>query len=124
MPLSTLQMTPHDVTRKTRGQDGFATSFPAGILPPLQHAGLSRRSPICRLFGSVKPTMCLVGWRSHRYCAFECAAFSMSPARPGTQTHRSFKDLLRLTPCRGWEYAMATIVIKATVNRAKRLLGF
>ena len=28
MPLSTLQTTPRDVARKTRGQDGFATSFP------------------------------------------------------------------------------------------------
>jgi hypothetical protein len=28
MPLSTLQETPHDVPCKTRGQDGFATSFP------------------------------------------------------------------------------------------------
>jgi hypothetical protein len=44
MPLFTLRVTPHEVTRKTRGQDGFATSFPAGILPPLQHAGLTRRS--------------------------------------------------------------------------------
>jgi hypothetical protein len=48
----------------------------------------------------------------------------MSAARPGMQTHISFKDLLRLTACRGWEYAMAAIVIKATVNKAKRLLGF
>ena len=45
MPLSTLQETPHDVPCKTRGQDGFATSFPVGLLHPLQHAGLSRRSP-------------------------------------------------------------------------------
>src|SRR5579859_5356733 len=37
-PLSTLRLAPRDATRKTRGQDGFATSFPAGILPPLQHA--------------------------------------------------------------------------------------
>jgi hypothetical protein len=28
MPLSTLQETPHDVPRKTRGPDRFATSFP------------------------------------------------------------------------------------------------
>jgi len=34
MPLSTLQMTPRDVTRKTRGQDGFAISFPAGTCTP------------------------------------------------------------------------------------------
>jgi hypothetical protein len=34
MPLSTLRMTPRDVTRKTRGQDGFATSFPAGPFTP------------------------------------------------------------------------------------------
>jgi hypothetical protein len=44
MPRSTLRHTPRDVSRKTRGQDGFAISFPAGILPPLQHAGLTRRS--------------------------------------------------------------------------------
>jgi hypothetical protein len=47
MPLSTPQDTPHDVPCKTRGQDGFATSFPVGLLHPLQHAGLSRRSPVC-----------------------------------------------------------------------------
>ena len=45
MPLSTLRMTPHDGTRKTRGQDGFATSFPAGDSHPIQHAGLARRTP-------------------------------------------------------------------------------
>jgi hypothetical protein len=50
MPLSTLQETSHDVPCKTRGQDGFATSFPVGFLHPLQHAGLSRRSPVCPLF--------------------------------------------------------------------------
>src|SRR5580704_15026248 len=47
MPLSTLQETPHDVPCKTRGQDGFDTSFPVGLLHPLQHASLSRRSPVC-----------------------------------------------------------------------------
>src|SRR5258708_6408038 len=47
MPLSTLQETSRDVSSKTRGQDGFATSFPVGLLHPLQHAGLSRRSPAC-----------------------------------------------------------------------------
>jgi hypothetical protein len=52
MPLSTLRVTPRDVPRKTRGQDGFATSFPAGDLHPLQHAGLSRRSPVSRSHGS------------------------------------------------------------------------
>ena len=50
IPLSTLQGTPRDVPSKTRGQDGFATSFPAGDLHPLQHAGLSPRSPVRRLF--------------------------------------------------------------------------
>src|SRR6266571_8266443 len=45
MPLSTLQETPRDVPCKTQGQDGFATSFPVGLLHPLQHVGLSRRSP-------------------------------------------------------------------------------
>src|SRR5258708_526402 len=47
VPLSTLQETPHDVPCKTRGQDGFATSFPVGLLHPLQHAGLTRRTPVC-----------------------------------------------------------------------------
>src|SRR5215472_5774055 len=57
MPLSTLQETPRDVPSKTRGQDGFATSFPVGLLHPLQHAGLSRRSPVCPSFtnNSVPP---------------------------------------------------------------------
>src|SRR6185503_6820708 len=34
MPRSTLRHTPHDVSRKTRGKDGFAISFPAGTLIP------------------------------------------------------------------------------------------
>src|SRR6266436_4836230 len=46
MPLSTLQAAPRGVACKTRGQDGFATSFPVGLLHPLQHAGLSRRTPV------------------------------------------------------------------------------
>jgi hypothetical protein len=33
---------------KTRGQDGFATSFPVGLFHPLQHAGLARHSPVSR----------------------------------------------------------------------------
>ena len=41
VPLSTLQETPRDVPCKTRGQNGFATSFPVGRLHPLQHAGLA-----------------------------------------------------------------------------------
>src|SRR4029077_9555132 len=47
VPLSTLQETPRGVPCKTRGQDGFATSFPVGLLHPLQHAGLTRRTPDC-----------------------------------------------------------------------------
>jgi hypothetical protein len=47
MPLSTLQETSHDVSCKTRGQDGFATSLPVGLLHPLQYAGLFRRTPVC-----------------------------------------------------------------------------
>src|SRR6185295_12494081 len=47
VPLSTLQETPRGVPSKTRGQDGFATSFPVGLLHPLQHAGLTRRTPSC-----------------------------------------------------------------------------
>src|SRR5271157_724522 len=44
MPRSTLRNTPRDVPRKTRGQDGVAFSFPVGLLHPLQHAGLTRRT--------------------------------------------------------------------------------
>src|SRR6202022_1347796 len=47
IPLSTLQTAPRGIACKTRGQDGFATSLPVGRLHPLQHAGLSRRSPAC-----------------------------------------------------------------------------
>src|ERR1700693_5337254 len=45
IPLSMLRRRPHGLLRKTQGQDGVAFSFPVGILPPLQHAGLSRRTP-------------------------------------------------------------------------------
>jgi hypothetical protein len=44
MPLSTLQASPRDAACKTQGQDGVARSFPAGLLHPLRHAGLSRRT--------------------------------------------------------------------------------
>src|ERR1700686_1641785 len=44
MPLFTLHVPPRDGPRKTRGQDGFAISFPAGLFHPLLHAGLSRRT--------------------------------------------------------------------------------
>jgi hypothetical protein len=44
MPLFTLHVPPRDDPRKTRGQDGFAISFPAGLFHPLLHAGLSRRT--------------------------------------------------------------------------------
>ena len=53
MPLSTLRLIPRGITRKTQGQDGVAFSFPVGILPPLQHAGLTRRTPsVCSNSGS------------------------------------------------------------------------
>ena len=45
IPLSTLRTKPHGIARKTRGQDGVALSFLVGLLHPLQHAGLSRRTP-------------------------------------------------------------------------------
>src|SRR5258706_1211469 len=71
MPLSTLQETSHDVPCKTRSQDGFATSFPVGLLHPLQHAGLSRRSPSCpssehHLMGA-SPRQCAGGEQLRRY---------------------------------------------------------
>jgi hypothetical protein len=44
MPLFTLHVPPRDDPRKTRGQDGFAISFPAGLFHPLLHAGLARRT--------------------------------------------------------------------------------
>ena len=55
-------------------------------------------------------------------CVFATAAFTSNAARAGMQTHISFMDLLRLTPCRGRE-PMATIAMKQTVKRAKRLMG-
>src|SRR6266404_7700850 len=44
-PLSTLRLRPRGGNRKTQGQNGVAFSFPVGIFHPLQHAGLSRRTP-------------------------------------------------------------------------------
>src|SRR5580693_3922475 len=46
IPLSTLQVTTHDATCKTRGQDGVAVSFLVGLFHSLQHAGLTRRTLI------------------------------------------------------------------------------
>ena len=46
MPLSTLQATSRDVTRKTRGQAGVAVSLRVGLFHSLQHAGSSRRTLI------------------------------------------------------------------------------
>jgi hypothetical protein len=54
-------------------------------------------------------------------CAFATTAFTIKAARAGMQTHISFMDLLRLTPCRGWE-PMATSTIKQTVKTVKRLM--
>ena len=44
MPLFTLRVPPRDDPRKTRGQDGFAISFPAGLFHPLLHAGCSENT--------------------------------------------------------------------------------
>jgi hypothetical protein len=47
MPLVYASRNTRDFPRKTQGQDGFATSFPVGLLHPLQHTGLARRTPVC-----------------------------------------------------------------------------
>src|SRR5664280_2386090 len=57
----TLRNTPRDVSRKTRGQDGVAFSFPVGLLHPLQHAGLSRRTTKNALFAKVERSGRIVG---------------------------------------------------------------
>src|ERR1035437_7137415 len=69
MPLSTLRETPHAVPRKTQGQDGFATSFPVGLLHPLQHAGLSRRTPSCpSIAENLRLTTAPTTKSTHRQC--------------------------------------------------------
>jgi hypothetical protein len=55
MPLFTLRVPPRDGPCKTRGQDGFAISFPAGLFHPLLHAGLSRRTEAERVRLIVEP---------------------------------------------------------------------
>ena len=54
-----------------------------------------------------------------RACVFTIADLSINFARAGTQTHI---DLSELPPCADWE-PRATIANRATVNRAKRLMG-
>src|ERR1039458_3153174 len=61
IPLSTLQAPPRDIACKTRGQDGFAASFPVGLFHPLQHAGLSRRTPSSRPSGQNRCTWLWIG---------------------------------------------------------------
>ena len=46
MPLSTLRPTPRDVDRKTQGPRWIRFSFLVRLFHSLQHAGLSRRTPI------------------------------------------------------------------------------
>src|ERR1019366_826397 len=54
IPLFTLRCAPRDAQRKTRGRvDRY--SFLVGILPPLLHAGLSRRTEIRKLPPEVWP---------------------------------------------------------------------
>jgi hypothetical protein len=54
-----------------------------------------------------------------RACVFTIADFRINFARVGTQTHM---DLSELPPCGDWE-PMATMTNRATMNRAKRLMG-
>src|SRR5580700_5341725 len=67
IPLSTLQATSRDVTRKTEGQDGVAVSFLVGLFHSLQHAGLSRRTPINAVTGEVE--LCDMGYRHSTFSA-------------------------------------------------------
>jgi hypothetical protein len=53
-------------------------------------------------------------------CALVIADFMINAARVGMQTHM---ELCETALCRGWEEPMATRTIKATVKRAKRLMG-
>lgn len=48
-----LQETSRDVPSKIQGQDGFANSFPVGLLQPQQHDGLPRRTLISRDSGAI-----------------------------------------------------------------------
>jgi hypothetical protein len=86
MPLSTLRLTPRGATRKTQGQDGVALSFPVGILPPLQHAGLSRRTlgqdSNLQPFGSIKKDV----KRKSSPCELKPLKFSASSPVPRAQT--------------------------------------
>jgi hypothetical protein len=71
--LSTLRAKPHGIARKTQGQDGVAFSFLVGLFHPLQHAGLSRRTPT-------------------KLCAWRVAdiVFNNFVAEPGTKYSRLF----------------------------------
>jgi hypothetical protein len=70
MPRSTLRNTPRDVPRKTRGQDGVAVSFPVGLLHPLQHAGLPRRTTYNALTVEVDTSLHMSGLATSRPCGF------------------------------------------------------
>src|SRR5438132_1799681 len=82
VPLSTLQETPRDVPSKTRGQDGFATSFPVGLLHPLHHAGLARRTQSSPSTGSQAITVPTVGKQR--------AGFAASSSRVHNRTRCTF----------------------------------
>ena len=62
----TLRNTPRDVSRKTRGQDGVAFSFPVGLLHPLQHAGCSENTYRLIVSGGVDSELSLMSTEKPR----------------------------------------------------------
>jgi hypothetical protein len=101
---STLQAPPHDDTCKTRGQDGFATSFPVGLFHPLQHAGLSRRSLCSRQCGHYTGFGVTSGWavilpQLAKTCRMTCESISMNGLAISSPTESACGDKLTDKSC-------------------------
>src|SRR6266478_3694905 len=116
-PLSTLQAAPRGVACKTRGQDGFATSFPVGLLHPLQHAGLSRRTPGCPSLGNATQIPATDG--SVLRITLEHAVHSAMPPDtsilcPFTQRFSSERSAAIIGPISSGTPARPSAVISAT----------
>ena len=92
-------------------------------LPPISIAETKRLLPIHQQRIRSFCYWATVNSSPDRACVFTIADFRINFARVGTQTHM---DLSELPPCRDWDWdwePMATRTNRATVNRAKRLMG-
>ena len=76
----------------------------------------------------IEVALAFIYWLTANNCAdrarvFAIADFMINPARAGTQAHMEFSDERFKVPLCRFSEPTATIAIKTTAKRAKRLMG-